>query len=89
MLRSALDAGVVNWAFAYHRGKRDCKLRFRNDPPMGCRRFREAAPRTSSMSALGQKRTSRHVRAMSALPPKADIESSMSRQDDFQNGAQF
>src|SRR5262249_52446537 len=26
------------------------------------------------MSALGQKRTSRHVRAMSALPPKADIE---------------
>jgi hypothetical protein len=26
------------------------------------------------MSALGQKQTSRHVRAMSALPPKADIE---------------
>jgi len=25
------------------------------------------------MSALGQKRTSPHVRAMSALPPKADI----------------
>ena len=25
------------------------------------------------MSALGQKRTSRHVRFMSALPPKADI----------------
>jgi hypothetical protein len=25
------------------------------------------------MSALGQKRTSQHVRAMSALPPKADI----------------
>ena len=26
-----------------------------------------------AMSALGQKRTSKHVRAMSALPPKADI----------------
>jgi hypothetical protein len=26
------------------------------------------------MSALGQKRTSRSVEAMSALPPKADIE---------------
>src|SRR5215467_1104833 len=26
-----------------------------------------------SMSALGQKQTSKHVRAMSALPPKADI----------------
>ena len=26
-----------------------------------------------SMSALGQKRTSEHVRIMSALPPKADI----------------
>jgi hypothetical protein len=26
------------------------------------------------MSALGQKRTSRRVRVMSALPPKADIE---------------
>jgi hypothetical protein len=26
------------------------------------------------MSALGQKRTSRHVRFMSALPPKADID---------------
>ena len=25
------------------------------------------------MSALGQKRTLRYVRAMSALPPKADI----------------
>jgi len=25
------------------------------------------------MSALGQKRTSEHVRVMSALPPKADI----------------
>ena len=25
------------------------------------------------MSALGQKRTLRHLRAMSALPPKADI----------------
>ena len=25
------------------------------------------------MSALGHKRTSQHVRAMSALPPKADI----------------
>src|SRR5262249_35924975 len=25
------------------------------------------------MSAMGQKRTSQHVRAMSALPPKADI----------------
>jgi hypothetical protein len=25
------------------------------------------------MSALGQKQTSAHVRAMSALPPKADI----------------
>jgi hypothetical protein len=25
------------------------------------------------MSALGQKRTSEHVRGMSALPPKADI----------------
>ena len=25
------------------------------------------------MSALGHKRTSRHVRTMSALPPKADI----------------
>jgi hypothetical protein len=25
------------------------------------------------MSALGQKRTSTHVRVMSALPPKADI----------------
>jgi len=30
------------------------------------------------MSALGQKRTSRHVRSMSALPPKADITSVMS-----------
>jgi hypothetical protein len=28
----------------------------------------------SGMSALGQKRTLPHVRAMSALPPKADIE---------------
>jgi hypothetical protein len=37
------------------------------------------------MSALGQKRTSEYVQAMSALPPKADIEASMSRQDDFQN----
>ena len=27
------------------------------------------------MSALGQKQTSAHVRVMSALPPKADIES--------------
>jgi hypothetical protein len=26
------------------------------------------------MSALGQKRTSKHVRVMSALPPKADID---------------
>src|SRR5262249_37087025 len=26
-----------------------------------------------SMSALGQKRTSQHVRSISALPPKADI----------------
>src|SRR5215467_1162512 len=26
-----------------------------------------------SLSALGQKRTSKHVRVMSALPPKADI----------------
>jgi hypothetical protein len=26
------------------------------------------------MSALGQKQTSAHVRVMSALPPKADIE---------------
>jgi hypothetical protein len=26
-----------------------------------------------SVSALGQKRTSHHVRSMSALPPKADI----------------
>ena len=26
------------------------------------------------MSALGQKRTSEHVRVMSALPPKAEIE---------------
>ena len=26
-----------------------------------------------SMSALGQKRTSQHLRSMSALPPKADI----------------
>ena len=26
------------------------------------------------MSALGQKRTSEHVRVMSALPPKADID---------------
>ena len=32
------------------------------------------------MSALGQKRTSRHVRFMSALPPKADI---TGRQLDF------
>src|SRR5262249_445294 len=35
MLRSALDAGVVNRAFAYHRGKRDCKLPLRQRPPMG------------------------------------------------------
>src|SRR5262249_59110278 len=73
MLGSALDAGVVNLAFAYHRGKRDCKLRFRNGPPMGCRRFREAAPGTSSMSALPPKADigtqSRHVRFV----PKADM----------------
>jgi hypothetical protein len=31
--------------------------------------------RTLSMSALGQKRTLRSVRRMSALPPKADIKS--------------
>ena len=37
------------------------------------------------MSALGQKRTSEYVQAMSALPPKADIEASMSTQVDFQN----
>jgi hypothetical protein len=29
--------------------------------------------RVASMSALGQKQTSAHVRVMSALPPKADI----------------
>jgi hypothetical protein len=29
-----------------------------------------------AMSALGQKRTSKHVRVMSALPPEADIQSS-------------
>jgi hypothetical protein len=28
----------------------------------------------AEMSALGQKQTSGHVRVMSALPPKADIE---------------
>ena len=28
---------------------------------------------TATMSALGQKQTCRQVRAMSALPPKADI----------------
>src|SRR6516165_8512072 len=28
---------------------------------------------STSMSALGQKQTSAHVRGMSALPPKADI----------------
>jgi len=31
------------------------------------------SPPTWTMSALGQKRTLGHVRAMSALPPKADI----------------
>ena len=31
------------------------------------------------MSALGQKQTSPHVRAMSALPPKADIKSRVAR----------
>src|SRR6516164_7835231 len=30
------------------------------------------------MSALGQKRTSKHVQSMSALPPKADIANSIS-----------
>jgi hypothetical protein len=29
------------------------------------------------MSALGHKRTSKHVRIMSALPPKADIDNTM------------
>jgi hypothetical protein len=33
------------------------------------------------MSALGKKRTSAHVRVMSALPPKADI--ATDRQYDF------
>src|SRR5262249_45996145 len=33
--------------------------------------------RKLSMSALGQKQTSEHVRAMSALPPKADIADGM------------
>jgi hypothetical protein len=31
------------------------------------------APANRPQSALGQKRTSKHVRAMSALPPRADI----------------
>jgi hypothetical protein len=36
--------------------------------------------RRSATSALGQKRTSAHVRIMSALPPKADIEPSRWKQ---------
>src|SRR5262245_61661453 len=32
------------------------------------------ATKSRVMSAMGQKRTLRHVRVMSALPPKADIE---------------
>jgi hypothetical protein len=34
---------------------------------------RNAVPAKALMSALGQKRTSPHVRVMSALPPKADV----------------
>jgi hypothetical protein len=41
--------------------------------PDGCR---EAFTWKGLMSALGQKRTSRNVRPMSALPPKADIRAS-------------
>jgi hypothetical protein len=37
------------------------------------------------MSALGQKRTSRHIHAMSTLLPIADISVIMSRHDSFQN----
>jgi hypothetical protein len=33
----------------------------------------ESVTANGSMSALGQKQTSAHVRAMSALPPKADV----------------
>jgi hypothetical protein len=33
----------------------------------------ELCPRRTAMSALGQKQTSEQLRAMSALPPKADI----------------
>jgi hypothetical protein len=40
---------------------------------MGCRGSLHGSNPELLMSALGQKQTSQHLRAMSALPPKADI----------------
>jgi hypothetical protein len=40
---------------------------------MGFRVKLHSSNRKAQMSALGQKQTSEHVRAMSALPPIADI----------------
>ena len=39
-----------------------------------CSLILSLAPVSWRMSALGHKRTSDHVQSMSALPPKADIE---------------
>jgi hypothetical protein len=41
--------------------------------PAVCRSIVQYIAIGGSMSALGHKRTSEHVRIMSALPPKADI----------------
>jgi hypothetical protein len=40
---------------------------------MGFRASLHGSNPNALMSAVGHKRTSRHVRSMSALPPKADI----------------
>src|SRR5262249_41238321 len=58
------------------RSRRLSKTKSRAGPLSSRRRTlvgNEIGRRGLSMSALGHKRTSQHVRAMSALPPKADI----------------
>jgi hypothetical protein len=52
--------------------KASCRLKIAHWKVAGCE-FKDRSLSARPMSALGHKRTSRHVSVMSALPQKADI----------------
>jgi hypothetical protein len=67
-LKFKIVRSVELFAAAIHIRERNAGIQCRNDLL-----DRKWSDTSWAMSALGQKRTFRNVRSMSALPPKADI----------------